>query len=155
MHEEFKSLSIHQKLKITIQEMIDREIPLKEAINEFELIFLELAEKKYNGKPLASYQRVQFLLAEMATKIEMIRNITYKAAWKVDRGEIDPGLNAMAKYAAGETAVWVCDKAMLIHGEDGTLDQYDIQRCYRDAKIQEIYEGAKEAEKMTISRRLF
>ena len=42
MHEEFKSLSIHQKLKITIQEMIDREIPLKEAINEFELIFLEL-----------------------------------------------------------------------------------------------------------------
>lgn len=112
-------------------------------------------EKKYNGKPLASYQRVQFLLAEMATRIEMIRNITYKAAWKVDRGEIDPGLNAMAKYAAGETAVWVCDKAMLIHGEDGTLDQYDIQRCYRDAKILEIYEGAKEAEKMTISRRLF
>ena len=50
MHEEFKSLSIHQKLKITIQEMIDREIPLKEAINEFELIFLELAEKEYNGK---------------------------------------------------------------------------------------------------------
>jgi len=50
MREGFKSLTIHQNLKITIQEMIDQEIPLREAINEFELIFLELAEKKYNGK---------------------------------------------------------------------------------------------------------
>ncbi len=112
-------------------------------------------ERKCAGKPLASYQRVQFLLAEMATKTEMIRNITYKAAWKVDQGDIDPRLNAMAKYAAGETAVWVCDKAVRLHGEYGTLDEYDIQRCYRDAKILEIYEGAKEAEKLTISRRLF
>ncbi len=112
-------------------------------------------ERKYKGKPLASYQRVQFLLAEMATKIEMIRNITLKAAWKVDQDEIDPSLNAMAKYASGETAVWVCDKALRLHGEYGTIDKYDIQRCYRDAKILEIYEGAKEAEKLTISRRLF
>jgi alkylation response protein AidB-like acyl-CoA dehydrogenase len=112
-------------------------------------------EKKYAGNPLASYQRVQFLLAEMATKIEMIRNITYKAAWKVDQDEIDPSLNAMAKYISGETAVWVCDKALRLHGEYGTIDEYDVQRCYRDAKILEIYEGAKEAEKLTIARRLF
>lgn len=112
-------------------------------------------KRRFAGKPLSSYQRVQFLLAEMATKTEMIRNITYKAAWKVDQGDIDPSLNAMAKYAAGETAVWVCDKALRLHGEYGTLDEYDIQRCYRDAKILEIYEGAKEAEKLTISRRLF
>jgi alkylation response protein AidB-like acyl-CoA dehydrogenase len=112
-------------------------------------------EKKCAGKPLASYQRVQFLLAEMATKIEMIRNITFKAAWKVDQGEIDPSLNAMAKYVSGETAVWVCDKALRLHGEYGTIDEYDVQRCYRDAKILEIYEGAKEAEKLTIARRLF
>jgi alkylation response protein AidB-like acyl-CoA dehydrogenase len=112
-------------------------------------------ERKYAGKPLASYQRVQFLLAEMATKIEMIRNITYKAAWKVDQGKIDPSLNAMAKYAAGETAVWVCGRALQLHGDYGYMDEYDIQRYYRDAKILEIYEGAKEAEKMTISRRLF
>lgn len=111
--------------------------------------------KEHAGKPLSSYQRVQFLLAEMATRTEMIRNITYKAAWKVDQGEIDPSLNAMAKYASGETAVWVCDKALRLHGEFGTIDEYDVQRCYRDAKILEIYEGAKEAEKLTISRRLF
>ncbi|MCP2620217.1 hypothetical protein NLC35_03105 [Candidatus Aminicenantes bacterium AC-334-K16] len=56
MHDGFKSLSIHQKLKITIQEMIDQEIPLREAINEFELLFLELAEKKYNGKKVKMAQ---------------------------------------------------------------------------------------------------
>jgi len=112
-------------------------------------------KRKCAGSPLISYQRVQFLLAEMATKIEMIRNITYKAAWKVDQGDIDPSLNAMAKYASGETAVWVCDKALRLHGQYGTIDEYDVQRCFRDAKILEIYEGAKEAEKLTISRRLF
>jgi alkylation response protein AidB-like acyl-CoA dehydrogenase len=112
-------------------------------------------QKNFRGRPLATYQRVQFLLAEMATKIEMIRNITYKAAWKVDQGQIDPSLNAMAKYISGETAVWVCDKAVRLHGEYGYQDDCDIQKCYRDAKILEIYEGAKEAEKLTISRRLF
>jgi alkylation response protein AidB-like acyl-CoA dehydrogenase len=112
-------------------------------------------QRNFRGRPLATYQRVQFLLAEMATKIEMIRNITYKAAWKVDQGEIDPSLNAMAKYISGETAVWVCDKAVRLHGEYGYQDDCDIQKCYRDAKILEIYEGAKEAEKLTISRRLF
>ncbi|MCL6448698.1 MAG: acyl-CoA dehydrogenase family protein [Armatimonadetes bacterium] len=112
-------------------------------------------ERKTFGQPLASYQGVQFQLAEMATRIELARNITYKAAWKVDQGRLDPSLNAMAKYFAGEMAVWVCDKALQLHGGYGYIDEYDVQRFYRDAKILEIYEGAKEAEKMTIARRLF
>jgi alkylation response protein AidB-like acyl-CoA dehydrogenase len=112
-------------------------------------------ERTVFGKPLAVNQGVQFQLAEMATKIELARNITYKAAWKVDRGETDPSLNAMAKYFSGEMAVWVCDKALQLHGGYGYIDEYDVQRFYRDAKILEIYEGAKEAEKITIARRLF
>ncbi len=112
-------------------------------------------ERKTFGQPLASYQGIQFQLAEMATRIEAARNITYKAAWKADQGEIDPALNAMAKYFAGEVAVWVCDKALQLHGGYGYIDEYDVQRFYRDAKILEIYEGAKEAEKITIARRLF
>jgi alkylation response protein AidB-like acyl-CoA dehydrogenase len=112
-------------------------------------------ERKTFGQPLASYQGIQFQLAEMATKIEMARNTTYKAAWKIDQGQIDASLNAMAKYYAGEMAVWVCDKALQLHGGYGYIDEYDVQRFYRDAKILEIYEGAKEAEKITISRRLF
>lgn len=112
-------------------------------------------ERKVFGKPLFANQGVQFQLAEMATKIELARNITYKAAWKVDNGQMDPSLNAMAKYFSGEMAVWVCDKALQLHGGYGYIDEYDVQRFYRDAKILEIYEGAKEAEKITIARRLF
>jgi alkylation response protein AidB-like acyl-CoA dehydrogenase len=91
----------------------------------------------------------------MATKIELVRTLTYKAAWLVDQRRADPALNAMAKYFAAETAVWVCDKALQMHGGYGYIDEYDVQRFYRDAKVLEIYEGAKEAEKMTIARRLF
>ncbi|HUW63340.1 MAG TPA: acyl-CoA dehydrogenase family protein [Spirochaetia bacterium] len=112
-------------------------------------------ERHVFGKPLATNQGVQFQLAEMATRVELARTITYKAAWQVDQGEVDPSLNAMAKYYAGETAVWVADKAVQLHGGYGYIDEYDVQRFYRDAKILEIYEGAKEAEKLTIARRLF
>jgi alkylation response protein AidB-like acyl-CoA dehydrogenase len=111
-------------------------------------------EREVFGKPLIVNQGIQFQLAEMATKIELARNITYKAAWMVDQGRMDPKLNAMAKYYAGEMAVWVCDKALQLHGGYGFIDEYDVQRFYRDAKILEIYEGAKEAEKITIARRL-
>lgn len=112
------------------------------------------SERHTFGKPLASYQGIQFQLAEMATKIELARNITYKAAWLLDQGRIDSKINAMAKYYSGETAVWVCDKALQLHGGYGYIDEYDVQRFYRDAKILEIYEGAKEAEKMIIARRI-
>ena len=112
-------------------------------------------ERTTFGRPLAANQAIQFQLAEMATRIELARTLTYKAAWTVDQGKTDPSLSAMAKYYAGETAVWVCDKALQMHGGYGYIDEYDVQRFYRDAKILEIYEGAKEAEKMTIARRLF
>lgn len=106
------------------------------------------------GQRLASYQSIQFLLAEMATRIELARTMVYRAAWSVDQGQMNPTLNAMAKYFAGETAVWVCDKALQMHGGYGLIDEYDVQRFYRDAKVLEIVEGVKEAEKMTIAKSL-
>jgi alkylation response protein AidB-like acyl-CoA dehydrogenase len=105
------------------------------------------------GRPLINNQAIQFTLAEMATRIEMARMATYRAAWLVDQGRPSPRLNSMAKYYAGETAVWVCDQALQLHGGYGYIDEYDIQRFYRDAKILEIYEGTKEAEKMVIAKR--
>lgn len=105
------------------------------------------------GRPLINNQAIQFTLAEMATRIEMARMATYRAAWLVDQGRPNPKLNSMAKYYAGETAVWVCDQALQLHGGYGYIDEYDIQRFYRDAKILEIYEGTKEAEKMVIAKR--
>jgi acyl-CoA dehydrogenase len=110
--------------------------------------------RKAFGQPLAALQLVQANLAEMATLTEAARNLVYKAAWKVDRGEIDPGLIAMAKWYAGEVGVKVVNEALQLHGGYGYLDEYDISRFYRDAKIVEIYEGAKEVEKLVIAGQL-
>jgi len=111
-------------------------------------------ERTAFGQPLANFQAVQVMLGEMATRVELARQLSYKAAWQVDQGKTDPKISAMAKLYAGETAVWVADKALQLHGGYGYIDEYDVQRFYRDAKILEIYEGTKEAEKLTIARHL-
>ena len=90
----------------------------------------------------------------MATLMEAARNLTYKAAWKVDRGEIEPALTSMAKWYAAEVGVKVVNEALQLHGGYGYIDEYDISRFYRDAKIVEIYEGVKEVEKLVIGRQL-
>ena len=119
-----------------------------------DLAMAYVKERKAFGAPLAHFQATQFKIAEMATRVELARNAVYKAAWKLDQGELDPVLSAMAKYYAGETAVWVTHQALQLHGGYGYIDEYDIQRFYRDARILEIYEGTTEAEKLTIARRL-
>jgi alkylation response protein AidB-like acyl-CoA dehydrogenase len=106
------------------------------------------------GVPLSSFQGIQFKLAEMATRIRAARNLYYEAAWLVDNGTIDHGLIAMAKWYAGETAVKCADEALQMHGGYGYIDEYKVQRLYRDAKIVEIYEGAKEVEKGIVAKSL-
>lgn len=109
-------------------------------------------ERETFGKPLTEHQGIRWKLADMATSVEASRNLVYKAAWGIDQKDTDPGQIAMAKKFAGEKAVEVADKALQIHGGYGYIDEYKIQRFYRDAKITEIYEGTKEAERMTIAR---
>ena len=104
------------------------------------------------GAPLASFQATQFKLAEMATKIRAARNLYYEAAWEVDQGKIDHGLIAMAKWFSGEVAVTCADEAVQMHGGYGYLDEYKVQRLYRDAKIVELYEGTKEIEKTIVAK---
>lgn len=106
------------------------------------------------GKPLTSSEIVQVKLAEMATLTEAARNLVYKAAWKLDQGIVDPGLVSMAKWYAAEVGVRVVDEALQLHGGYGYIDEYDISRFYRDAKIVEIYEGVKDVEKLVIGRQL-
>ena len=103
------------------------------------------------GKKLAEFQITQHKLADMATKIEMARLMTYKAAWNYDQGRIDPKLTSMAKMAAARAAVEVADEAIQLHGGYGYMAEYDVERFYRDAKITEIYEGTKEIQKNTIA----
>ena len=103
------------------------------------------------GQKIAQLQASQHKIAEMATKLEAARLITYKAAWNFDQGRIDPSLTSMAKWYAARIAVEVCDEAIQLHGGYGYIAEFDVERYYRDAKITEIYEGTKEIQKNTIA----
>ena len=81
--------------------------------------------------------------------------MVYEAAFIADNGQPDPKITAMAKWFAGETGVRVAEEAVQIHGGYGFMEEYDVARFYRDAKIIEIYEGTKEIEKLIISRAIF
>jgi len=106
------------------------------------------------GKKIATFQANQHKFADMATKIEMARLLTYKAAWNFDQGRIDPKLTSMAKMVAARTAVEVCDEAIQLLGGYGYMAEYEVERFYRDAKICELYEGTKEIQKNTIASSL-
>jgi alkylation response protein AidB-like acyl-CoA dehydrogenase len=103
------------------------------------------------GKKIAAFQVNQHKLADMATKIELARLITYKAAWNFDQGRIDPKLTSMAKMVAARAAVEVADEAIQLLGGYGYMGEYEVERFYRDAKITELYEGTREIQKNTIA----
>lgn len=111
-------------------------------------------ERHQFGQPLASFQAIQFKIAEMATWVRAARNLYYEAAWTLDQGKIDHALIAMAKWFSGEIAVRCADEALQMHGGYGYIDEYRVNRLYRAAKILEIYEGTKEMEKTIVSRSL-
>ena len=106
------------------------------------------------GKPICEFQAIQWMLADMGTRIEAARLLTYNAALKKQAGERFSKEASMAKLFASETAVWVADRSMQIHGGYGYMTEYPIERYYRDAKITEIYEGTSEVQRMVISRAL-
>ena len=101
-------------------------------------------QREQFGRKIATFQITQHKLADMATKIEMARLLTYKAAWNFDQGRIDPKLTSMAKMVAARTAVEVADEAIQLLGGYGYMTEYEVERFYRDAKICELYEGTKE-----------
>jgi len=105
-------------------------------------------------KKLVEFQITQHKLADMATRIEVARLITYKAAWNFDQRGVDPKLTSMAKWFTARTAVEVADEAIQMFGGYGYLTEYEVERFYRDAKITEIYEGTREIQKNTIASAL-
>jgi alkylation response protein AidB-like acyl-CoA dehydrogenase len=119
-----------------------------------EMAISHVKKRKAFGGTLSKLQGVQFKLAEMATRVEASRALYWRAAWLLDHGKLDPALVSMAKWYAGETAVYVVNEALQLHGGYGYIAEYDIQRFYRDAKIVEIYEGSKEVEKVVIASEL-
>jgi len=108
-------------------------------------------ERKQFGRPISANQGIQWMLAEMAAKIESARLLTYRAAVKNDQKQRVSVDAAMAKLVAATTAMDVTVKAVQLHGGIGYTKSYPVERYMRDAKITEIYEGTNEVMKMVIS----
>jgi len=111
-------------------------------------------DRRQFGDSLASFQAIQWMLADMATHIDAARLLTYRAAWLKDHNLPFMKEAAMAKVYAAETSRLVTNNAIQIHGGYGYCKDYPVERYLRDAKITEIYEGTSEMQRMTIARAL-
>jgi len=111
-------------------------------------------QRKQFGKTLSQLQAIQFKLADMAVKIELARNMVYKAAWLKDQGKPFSKEASIAKFYASEIAVEVADEAIQIHGGYGYMKEYEVERYLRDAKLLEIGEGTSEIQKLVIARHI-
>jgi alkylation response protein AidB-like acyl-CoA dehydrogenase len=104
------------------------------------------------GRKISEFQAISHRLAEMATKIEAVRGMIYKAAWGVDRGKADPKLCSMAKWYSARMACEVADEAINILGGHGYMLENEVERFYRDAKSTELVEGTRDIHKNNIAR---
>jgi len=120
----------------------------------YDLAYAYAKERQQFGKPISSFQAVQFKLADMATEIEAGRALVVKAAWLKDQGRPFAREAAMAKLYTGELSNRAVNWALQIHGGYGYMDEYAISRLYRDQKILEIGEGTNEVQRMVIARHL-
>ncbi|PIC62778.1 acyl-CoA dehydrogenase [Sporosarcina sp. P13] len=111
-------------------------------------------ERKQFGKPIFEQQIIQHYLAEMDLEIETLRSLTYRVAWMVDQGMNVVREASMAKLYGSEAYCRIADKAVQIHGGLGYMQDYPIERYYRDARITRIYEGTSEIQKNIISNQL-
>ena len=113
-----------------------------------------MKERKQFGKPLSSFQGLQWMIADMATRVEAARFLVYNAADKKDKKLTFSTEAAMAKLFAAETAMDVTAKAVQIFGGYGYTRDYPVERMMRDAKITEIYEGTSQVQKMVIAAKV-
>ncbi|MBL4560355.1 MAG: acyl-CoA dehydrogenase family protein [Labilibaculum sp.] len=118
----------------------------------YELALSYAKERKQFGKTLSKFQVISFKLADMALKIELARNLLYKACWLKDIGEEYGKEAAMAKLYCSEIAKEVADEAVQIHGGYGLMKEYPVERFYRDQRLLQIGEGTSEIQRMVISR---
>jgi alkylation response protein AidB-like acyl-CoA dehydrogenase len=112
-------------------------------------------ERHQFGKPISSFQGLQFMLADMATQVEAARALTYAAARSIDAGEKDVSkVSAMAKVFASDTAMKVTTDAVQVFGGYGYMKEYPVEKMMRDAKITQIYEGTNQIQREVIALNL-
>jgi butyryl-CoA dehydrogenase len=113
------------------------------------------SEREQFGAPIAKLQAIQFHIADMATRLQAARLLTWSAAKAKDLGLKYTKEAAMAKLAASEAAMWITTKAIQVHGGYGYTKEYVVERNFRDAKITEIYEGTSEIQRIVIAAQEF
>lgn len=118
----------------------------------YELALAYAKERKQFGQPIAGFQAIAFKLADMAMKIELARNLLYKACWLKDEGRAYGKEAAMSKLYCSEIAREVADEAVQIFGGYGLMKEYDVERFYRDQRLLQIGEGTSEIQRLVISR---
>jgi alkylation response protein AidB-like acyl-CoA dehydrogenase len=120
----------------------------------YDLAYAYAQERKQFGKPISSFQAVQFKLADMATEIEAGRALVYRAAWLKDQGRPFALAAAQAKLYTGELSNRVVNASLQMHGGYGFMEESAIARLYRDQKVLEIGEGTNEVQRMVIAKHL-
>jgi alkylation response protein AidB-like acyl-CoA dehydrogenase len=111
-------------------------------------------DRKQFGKPIADFQAVQWMLADMKTELDAAHLLTYRAAWLADQGRPFTREASMAKLFASEASSRACNKALQIHGGYGYTREFHVERHLRDAKICEIGEGTSEVQRIVIAKQL-
>ena len=106
------------------------------------------------GKPLAKMQALQFMMADMETKLNAARLLTYNAAYLLDTRQPADKAASMAKYYSAEAAIEIVNKSLQLHGGYGYSREYEIERIYRDVRVCSIYEGSSQVQQMVISGQL-
>ncbi|TCP32358.1 alkylation response protein AidB-like acyl-CoA dehydrogenase [Scopulibacillus darangshiensis] len=111
-------------------------------------------ERTQFGRSISKFQAIQFKLADMAMKLELARGMLYKAAWLKDHGRKFSKEASMCKLYASEICMETCRDAIQIHGGNGYMKEYQVERYMRDAKLLEIGEGTSEVQRMVIAREI-
>jgi len=110
--------------------------------------------RKQFGRPISEFQAIQHKLVDMATRLDASRLLTYRAATRLDQKKRVTRESAMAKLFASESAVWIANEAVQIHGGYGFIKDYPVEKFYRDVKLCTIGEGTSEIQRLVIARQL-
>jgi alkylation response protein AidB-like acyl-CoA dehydrogenase len=111
-------------------------------------------DRKAFGRPIAEFQAIRWMLADMATAHDAARLLTLRAAWLKEQGRGFASEASMAKLFASEAAQRAVSQAVQIHGGYGYIDEFPVERYFRDARVQTIYEGTSEVQRLVIAREL-
>lgn len=109
-------------------------------------------EREQFGRPIAAFQLVQAMLAEMRVKTDAARLLVWRAGWMKDTGQPNTTETSIAKLFASEAAVWVSNEAIQVHGGAGYVDDHPVERHFRDVRVTTLYEGTSQIQKLIIGR---